>query len=241
MKFDPRVSVLEYAILASDIKKDNDISLTAKLDVLSLLQRYIRSFPQLDRQVAIFTSPALKVTHDDHIIVDTSHEFTSLIQEHIKNVLVVDSRGAFLNLYARCVKTIFGPHVTVSTASTGLDALELIRNKRSPNNQFAFDVIIMDHRLRGGEDDGKECKSNEDFYLTGSDVLVNIQRLNIEAQHQPLLIGTSMVLKEDCSKLARCGVDYIWGKPPPPMTKALRNEMFIALLNKRGQHNIAIL
>ena len=52
-----------------------------------------------------------------------------------------------------------------------------------------------------------------------------------------------MSLKDDGSLLASSGADYIWGKPPPPMTNALRNELLNSLLNKRagGECNIVIL
>lgn len=49
-----------------------------------------------------------------------------------------------------------------------------------------------------------------------------------------LLIGVSARLPQDENKLKKSGADLIWGKPPPEMNEALRNQLLKLLINKRG-------
>jgi len=52
--------------------------------------------------------------------------------------------------------------------------------------------------------------------------------MDIDEDNRPLLIGTSMSLKDDGSRLHSSGADFIWRKPPPLMTNALIIEIHFA-------------
>jgi|AntRauTorckE5430_2_1112549.scaffolds.fasta_scaffold00207_10 CheY-like chemotaxis protein len=250
VKFNPKVSVLEYplSLLDSGLIKEKDpyekqIEIEeAKQRVLSLLRGHCRTVYEVKMYCCIskFSSPMLKVTPEDQVILSNSVDFRYLLERSIRRVLVVDSHNAFLNLYVRGLASIL-PDIPVATTRTGEDALQLIAQRCGADGTFPFDVVIVDHKLLWG--DQMECKSSEDGCMTGAGILRQISEMDIDIGNQPLLIGTSMSLKADGSRLASSGADFIWGKPPPPMTKALRNELLNSLLNKRagGESNIVIL
>eukprot|EP00558_Chaetoceros_sp_UNC1202_P011564 CAMPEP_0197241854 /NCGR_PEP_ID=MMETSP1429-20130617/7773_1 /TAXON_ID=49237 /ORGANISM="Chaetoceros sp., Strain UNC1202" /LENGTH=252 /DNA_ID=CAMNT_0042701763 /DNA_START=18 /DNA_END=773 /DNA_ORIENTATION=- len=218
VRFDPHVSVREYNMepdatrtsaddaAGSKVSPDDKKEVAAaKLEVLSLLRRCAPLNPQrLNGRFSLsrFSSPAFKVTHDDSIVVDDSADFTSLLVRSIRNILIVDAHMVFLDLHLRCIKAIM-PHVTVSTANCGPSAIELLSN-------CDYDIVIVDQRIRGAKEESKECRVDGDSQFTGSDVLRHAEGMNTYEQRRPLLIGTSLALKEDCGLLSRCGVDYIW-------------------------------
>lgn len=252
VKFDPKVSVLEYQSSLFDAssteekgpyEKQTEIE-EAKRRVLSLLRGHCRTVYEVKMYCCIskFSSPVLKVTPEDQVILSNSMDFRSLLQKSIRRVLVVESHSVFLNLYVRGLSALL-PDIPVATTRTGEDALELIAQCYCADGTFPFDVVIVDHKLVGQKESERECKSEEVGCMTGADILRQISEMDIETENQPLLIGTSISLKADGSRLASSGADFIWGKPPPPMNKALRNELLNSLLNKRagGESNIVIL
>lgn len=250
VKFDCRVSVLEFhsSVCTSGTtqekeryEKKMEVE-AAKQRVLSLLRGHCRTVYEVRKYCSIFSfsSPVLKVTPEDQVVLSNSYEFRSLLKSNIKEVLVVESHPAFLDLYVRGVGNLL-PNVPFTTTRTAVDALDLIAKRCLADGKFPFDVVIVDHKVIGGNQN--ECKSEEDECITGADILRQISEMDIYEENRPLLIGTSMSLKDDGSLLHSSGADYIWGKPPPPMTNALRNELLNSLLNKRagGECNIVIL
>lgn len=253
--FNPSVSVLEYHLTDDTYADDNTVEQTsctkesglkiAQLNVLSLLKEkcYLIN-PRLYRfiNIANFSSPALRITRDDQIVVGGSQEFQSLLETNITRALIVESNEKFLQLYARCMNEIL-PHVTIFTATNAQHALDVFKQNLSSGDPFPFDLVLVNHRLCGGGEDMHEYNSNNNFSSSGSDILSNIQQMEIDNKYQPLLIGTSVKLKEDSCKLVRSGADFLWGVPPPPVNAKLRNEILMALLNKRagGQSDVVFL
>lgn len=56
--------------------------------------------------------------------------------------------------------------------------------------------------------------------------------LALSIQPSSLFVGVACN-KTDATRLLDGGADFIWGKPPPPMNNALRNQMVVALVEKR--------
>lgn len=243
VKFDQKVSVRVYETNSSDaIPIESAGTKMGMIDMLTLIQAHFHTIPDVYRYINIssFTSPAFKMTLGDQIVLGHSREFQLLIEKNIRKVLIVESHENFLQLYVRCIKWIL-PHAIIVPVSNGQDALNLIENPNSSGENFPFDLVLINHRLRC-RDDMKDCKSNDD-YLSGSDLLGSIQQMSIGNKDQPLLIGTSSNLKEDSSKIVKSGADFLWGFPPPVMNDTLRNEILTALLNKRagGESDVVIL
>jgi CheY-like chemotaxis protein len=55
----------------------------------------------------------------------------------------------------------------------------------------------------------------------------------VPAPHCSLLIGVSTNPNQDSRRFLEHGADFVWGKPPPCMNAALRNELITALIKKR--------
>jgi CheY-like chemotaxis protein len=184
-----------------------------------------------------FSNPILRLTPDDKVVVNNSQAFLTLLQRNIREVLIVEGRDVFLELYVRSIETVF-PNVSVSTARSAEHAMKLMNQRKLQLNdgQFPYDLVIVDYQLHS------EYSAKSFEVENGSDVLNHIQGLKIDLPNRPLLVGTSMNLKEDGSKMVRCGADFIWGKPPPLMNQFLRVEILTALLDKRagGHCNVAI-
>lgn len=244
VKFNPNVSVMVYesAELGTDLcprsKNAREMDLhSARQDVLKLLWDKTRAV-QVVKDLSFpskFSNPALKITPDDDVIVNNSEAFRSLLHENIQEVLIVESRDIFLDLYVRSIATIL-PKVSVSTARTVEAAMDLLNQRKVglESRTFPFDLVIVDYRLSSSQP-VKDLRK-------GCHVLTYIHQLQIETVNKPLLIGTSISLKEDGPVMVASGADFIWGKPPPLMNTLLRAEILTALLNKRagGHCNVAI-
>ncbi|KAL9183466.1 hypothetical protein ACHAXT_004322 [Thalassiosira profunda] len=124
-----------------------------------------------------------------------------------------------------------------------------------------FDMIIVEQRLResffavqqlasGAQAAASLTQQNISTQTAGDDSaqrrwsmasgstlihhLVEMEEKSISGRRS-LLIGVSARLSLDEDKLKRSGADVIWGKPPPEMDVALRNELLNLLANKRNR------
>lgn len=229
---------------------------TALLELLSVFKTHTQSIPHLVQNIDIsrFSSPALRITRDDHVLLGNGPECQWVMEMNIRGVLIVESNELFLNLYARCIKALL-PHVTVVTARNGLDALDIFVSNYAKGERPPFDLVLANHRLmpRKSEMNVGACTDEKkvdptlppdcDKHMNGSDVLSAIQRMDIDDKLRPLLIGSSLNLKQDSRHIVRAGADFLWGVPPPSINEALRNEILMTLLDKRtdGQSGIIIL
>jgi CheY-like chemotaxis protein len=139
-------------------------------------------------------------------------------QKEVTKILLVDPHEICIKLLNSSFKLIF-PHATIATASTAAEALSLVK-KHGPS-----DIVIVEERLR----------RNNYNAATGSMLL---QCLTANCP-KALYIGLSAYIKEDKQCLKNGGADFVWAKPPPTMTEALRNKLLGALLEKRGKSELS--
>ena len=150
-------------------------------------------------------------------------------QQEMKSVLLVDPHDICITLFRKAFTTLF-PKVEIVAASSSAEALESIANHPP------FDVILVEERLQ------PLLSLHKQKSMSGSGLfrsLATISKDECKTREQKrsaaLWIGVSAYLAKDRASLEASGADICWGKPPPTMSDALRNQMLQALLMKRGQ------
>jgi hypothetical protein len=74
----------------------------------------------------------------------------------------------------------------------------------------------------------------------GDDVDQADVNLFFPRQRRSLLIGVSVSREKDGKTLKESGADLVWGKPPPKMDNALRNQLISLLINKRQKASFCV-
>ena len=144
----------------------------------------------------------------------------AVLQNEIRRILIVDPHDICLKLFAKTLRLAFPKIVEITTASSSKEAASYLHN----NNNRSFDIAIVEERLGlFHRQDGKEA--------SGSSLLRDIS----SSHHKTLLIGVSARLPQDGERLQQAGADFLWPKPPPPLTPRLVDEMLQVLLLKRGR------
>jgi hypothetical protein len=202
-----------------------------KAELIHLLKQKCLAKLQLRGFIKLtsYTSPAMRITPDDNVVVGGGPEYHSIVNTHLKKVLIIESNESFLQHYIQRMTALF-PNADIFAASNSQEAYEVLQLHSSLKEQFPFDLVLVNHRLG-------------DSSTKGSEIIHYVRHeLNIEAERQPLLIGTSMNLKEDSFDLAKAGADMLWGVPPPRVCGELRYSILEALLDKRagGESEVVI-
>lgn len=137
-----------------------------------------------------------------------------VVQEEIRNVLVVDPHDICLQLFAKGLQQMF-PRANIFTASSSDEALLYAHKK-------IFDIVIVEERLKVFH------RQNRNSTASGLALFRNM------AEIMPRAIYIGVSASADRTSWNKSGVDLVWTKPPPTMDHELRREMVKALLIKRG-------
>jgi len=149
---------------------------------------------------AFYTNPALTMDADedeDESASELRQKRNRLAKEQVANILIVDSHDIFLKLLSKGVKSML-PHANITTAYTGLEAMEKIETARIEINApplggrkssssskgifstHGFDMIIIENRLKhykpGQTQYGRDSKnlSNPSMQMSGSSLIQRI-------------------------------------------------------------------
>ena len=147
-------------------------------------------------------------------------------------------------------------------AMTRIEAARKCFPLRDGGAAHGFDIIIIEERLRGSVDQlaspqASQTQQNSSSQAAGDDSIQRrwkmesgsaLIRYLVESEHEikktvgdetslrrSLLVGCSTRMSLEKEKLEKSGADCIWGKPPPEMKTALRNELLKLLLKKRNR------
>jgi len=142
----------------------------------------------------------------------------AVLENEIRNVLVVDPHEILCKLFAKALKAAM-PHATITTCNSSEQALELV----SPDDggRKRFDVCIIEERLK----------------LSSGSALIrelSTSRLLMKS----VFVGVSAKLLEDGERLKESGADFTWPKPPPPLNQDLTDTLLTAVLTKRGRPSV---
>jgi hypothetical protein len=228
---DPYAKVVEDSIEDKQCKVQ-EVMQRARVEMISVLKQKCLAKPQIRKFIKFdsYTSPTMRITPDDNVVVGGGPEYHSIVNTHLKKVLIIESNESFLQHYIQRILVLF-PNADIFAASNSQEAYEVLQLHSSMvKEQFPFDLVLVNHRLG-------------DSSTKGSEIIHYVRHeLNIEAERQPLLIGTSMNLKEDSFDLAKAGADMLWGVPPPRVCGELRYSILEALLDKRagGESEVVI-
>lgn len=177
---------------------------------------------------AIFTLSALTLDGPDDATeaLRTDKYRCAVVQNEIRNVLLVDPHDICLALFTKAMKALL-PLANVSRARSSQEALEHMSSGKR------FDIILVEERLKlfhGQSNNKKErCSSGSELIRT---------LISLGATHA-LFVGVSAHLDRDRDALERGGADCCWPKPPPLMDQGLRNHLLKSLLLKRGRATVA--
>jgi vacuolar-type H+-ATPase subunit F/Vma7 len=166
------------------------------------------------------------------------NQFRDAVAEtEVRNILVVNSHDAFLNLFAKGMRKIF-PYAMIVSASTREDTLTHIEERLSKQKAETnkFDIIIVDENLTK-----KCCSELHDASSTRAPFLLDITDAygSHDMPMKTLFVGVCSDFKTGNMKLKAHGADLVWQKPPPLMDEHLRDTILRALLTKRGRISIA--
>ena len=214
------------------VQQGQENSAGPRVDLINLLKQKCLAKPQIRGFIKFtsYASPTMRITPNDDIVVGGDPEFHSLVNTHLKKVLIIEANERFQQHYIQRMTALF-PTADIFAASNSQEVYEALQLHSSVGKeQFPFDLVLVNHRLGNSSTKGSE--------------IIHYARheLNIEAERQPLLIGTSMNLKEDSFDLAKAGADMLWGVPPPRVCGELRYSILETLLDKRsgGESEVVI-
>lgn len=221
--------------------------------------------PSANKSNAIlFNHPALSC--DDELDNDEAAEkmIQDAVSREIRNVLLVDHEIC-LALFTKSLKYMLGPHISITTARSGEEAITRIEGCRKAfplrdgGSLHGFDVILVEERLGSFPVQSLASNDKQSVQSAGDD---SVQRRRMKsgsalirfiAQEEQnfiasggergrcaLLIGVSARFTEDQGVHRKSGADILWGKPPPKMDKEQRNHLLKVLLKKRGREMLNI-
>lgn len=222
VSFDGRVLVQEFSRLPGEHER----TWYTEQELRGFLLAVLRLNKDYDRQHYWgrgFFSPAppshtVMHSHPALVVNDDDKDDEPTIQGEIKRILIVDSHDMSLRLFAKSFQMAF-PHATITTAKTGQDALNRCLDGVS------FDIILVEERL--------SLFHHQTSHSAGSGFLQALHQNH--CQRNSLKIGVSAHVDHDQAALMESGADFCWSKPPPPLNKATVEEIFQALVGKRGK------
>ena len=202
---------------------------------------------------------------ETHAAILRSKREEALVKE-IKNVLLVDCHDIFLGLLTKDIKAMM-PHVVVTTAHTVDEALEKMSAARkkapassdstsTPTPTHGFDMIVVENRLRQSARLSKTAcmplcgaslvqriaaeikEASNANAKEATDTNTGTESNSNSSSRYPLVIGMSAYLKQDEKILTESGSDFVWGKPPPKMDSAFRDNLVMAVMHKRHRTNV---
>jgi CheY-like chemotaxis protein len=143
------------------------------------------------RKRALFSLPVLASTLDEGRILNPScGEYSEIVQEQVKNILVVDPNPAIQQLLLRSMKSMF-PGAEIHASQSGEEALKLSSaqlHREYGSTAFQhrnFDVIIVEQCLCQSLHDPKS-KEQEREKLTGNHACVAMASMaNTDTTYRP--------------------------------------------------------
>ena len=246
VSLDPRLWVHEYQPAQEELESDNwynaaeieDFKRGAIACIKEQETRYLDDFRLLK---GFFNHPAL--------VKDDSHLKSCNIKTEICNVLVVDPNALFLKLFKRGFQCML-PHASITTATSGEDALLKIKKKQqeSSRGSHGYDIVVVEERLLPTFSmqqqylrlyKNKKCTYDKYVHSSGSYLIQKLaseRKISSNCNYTPytLFIGVTGHQNEDRLRLSKSGADLIWNKPPPSMNKSLEKELLYLIVNKRN-------
>lgn len=199
--FDPRICIRQFNRSQEELKSTwfspDELCNFRKEALQRILQTksWGQDHPQ---QRAVFTHHALSSS--------------SIQDEPIQDILIVDAHDICANLFAMGLSSIFPDARILKARSTG-EATVLCQ-------RHSFDMMVVEERLK--------MFHRQESPASGSCLLKTVR--NAE---RTLLVGVSAHLAQDASKLKTAGADLLWTKPPPRMDDVLRKTLLKAIGTKR--------
>jgi hypothetical protein len=136
-----------------------------------------------------------------------------------------------LQLFSKALKITF-PDAEIETARNAEEAMQRVRDVRGGQR---FDIILIEERLRTLHQQHRNAEPSQlQTLLTGSSLM---RTLSAEMS-KSVFVGTSAHLPQDGSGLKESGADFLWSKPPPPLTPNLLDSILRTLLEKRERHGV---
>lgn len=220
VKFNCDVKIVEIEYSSSEInnysrdKKDKE---KLKKIFASSIQSLGISFIKMQTQHSCenFTSPLLRLTPEDRIVFSGSPEYKTLLEENVKNILIIEHNSSVSYAIRQTFQVAF-KHAKVEQVRSAEEALATIERRGKP---LSFDIIISNHRLQEGS-------------IMGSDFFHDLHEM--KGLDKCLMIGFTKNLKEDSPFLATF-VDFLWSQNSfPEITTQLKNDLIASLLQKRN-------
>jgi hypothetical protein len=215
-------------------------------------------------KAVLFNHPALSCDDEMDNDEDAEKMIQDAVSREIRNVLLVDHEIC-LALFTKSLKYMLGPHISITTARSGEEAITRIDGCRKAfplrdgGSLHGFDLIFVEERLGSFPMQSLASIDKQSVQSAGDD---SVQRRTMKsgsalirsiAQEEQnfiasggergrcaLLIGVSARFTEDQDVLRKSGADILWGKPPPAMDKTQRNHLLKVLMKKRGREMLNI-
>jgi CheY-like chemotaxis protein len=183
----------------------------------------------LPPQRPIFTHSALTLDGPDDAVeaLRTEKYRCAVVQNEIRNILLVDPHDICLSLFTKAMKALL-PLANVFIARSSQEALAHMSSGKR------FDIILVEERLKLFH--GQSNKNTKERCNSGSELIRTLISLGATGS---LFVGVSAHLDRDQDALEHGGADLCWSKPPPLMDLGLRNHLLKSLLLKRGRARIA--
>jgi hypothetical protein len=137
------------------------------------------------------------------------------------------------------------------TSSAQLRTLALQKKELAKQDSFS-NIESLPYSPKGAEMSGSQlirriCQLEDQFYdlprnsdENGGRVDQADVNLFFPPQRRSLLIGVSVNVERDEKTLKESGADLVWGKPPPSMNNALRNQLISLLIAKRHEASFCV-
>lgn len=172
---------------------------------------------QMQHSCENFTSPLLRLTPEDRIVFSSSPEYETLLEENVKNILIVEHNSSVSYAIRQTFQVAF-KQAKVEQVRSVEEALVTIERRGKP---LSFDIIISNHRLQEGS-------------IMGSDFFHDLHEMKGLDTQKCLMIGFTKNLKQDSPFLASF-VDFLWSQNPfPEITTRLKHDLIASLLQKRN-------
>lgn len=171
-----------------------------------------------------------------------------VLEKELRSILIVDPHDLSLKLFTKSLKRALPRTAQVTTATSSDEVLKLLQQGQR------FDMIIVEERLQlfhrhhssSSTSSSTESTTASDrqarfgLSMTKSSGAALIETLSKSSvASNSLFIGVSAHMLADEEKLRRCGADFCWSKPPPPIDQTLVETLAKSILEKRGRDILA--
>ena len=171
-----------------------------------------------------------------------------VLEKELRSILIVDPHDLSLKLFTKSLKRALPRTAQVTTATSSDEVLKLLQQGQR------FDMIIVEERLQlfhrhhssSSASSSTESSTTSDrqsrFGISatkssGAALIETLSKSSVASNS--LFIGVSAHMLEDEEKLRRCGADFCWSKPPPPIDQTLVETLAKSILEKRGRDILA--